>query len=291
MLFSSSRANVMGLGRGMTNAALPDRRRGAVSWPALSITEPMVRAPSPRQPDTAYPRALVRREIRGARPCSSVAPCPSLSTRPAPGPPCSPTSSYDVSPGPDRPGDLRRAGPSVRFDCAEPGADTFLELTDALDLAVAGAKEWSYDGRRIHARRPRGEQRRPGRGPAPLRHRRRRDAHVHRPGRRRDLRVGVRRHGHRPAGLPLLRPERPQGPDHAAGHGARGLDGARQRPGGRRARAALWRFDHDPADPDADVRRLRRSVALGDVGARRPDGRTLPFGWHARSVAGRRARP
>ena len=39
---------------------------------------------------------------------------------------------------------------AVRFDCAEPGADTFLELTDALDLAVTGAKEWSYDGRRIH---------------------------------------------------------------------------------------------------------------------------------------------
>ena len=41
-------------------------------------------------------------------------------------------------------------GATIRFDCAEPGADTFLELTDALDLAVAGAKEWSYDGRRIH---------------------------------------------------------------------------------------------------------------------------------------------
>ncbi len=39
---------------------------------------------------------------------------------------------------------------TVRFDCAEPGADTFLELSDALDLIVAGAKEWSYDGRRIH---------------------------------------------------------------------------------------------------------------------------------------------
>ena len=39
---------------------------------------------------------------------------------------------------------------TVRFDCTEPGADTFLELTDALDLAVAGAQEWSYDGRRIH---------------------------------------------------------------------------------------------------------------------------------------------
>ena len=38
---------------------------------------------------------------------------------------------------------------TVGFDCAA-GADTFLELTDALDLVVAGAKEWSYDGRRIH---------------------------------------------------------------------------------------------------------------------------------------------
>ncbi len=41
-------------------------------------------------------------------------------------------------------------GATIRFDCAEPGAGTFLELTDALDLAVAGVKEWSYDGRRIH---------------------------------------------------------------------------------------------------------------------------------------------
>ena len=37
---------------------------------------------------------------------------------------------------------------SVRFDCAEPGSDTFLELTDAQDLRVTGA-EWTYDGRRI----------------------------------------------------------------------------------------------------------------------------------------------
>jgi aminopeptidase N len=39
---------------------------------------------------------------------------------------------------------------TIRFDCAEPGAGTFLELTDAHDLAVAGVAEWSYDGRRIH---------------------------------------------------------------------------------------------------------------------------------------------
>jgi aminopeptidase N len=39
---------------------------------------------------------------------------------------------------------------SVQFDCAEPGADTFLELTDAMDLKVAGTNGWSYDGRRIH---------------------------------------------------------------------------------------------------------------------------------------------
>jgi aminopeptidase N len=42
---------------------------------------------------------------------------------------------------------------TVRFDCAEPGADTFLELTDARDLTVAGVTEWSYDGRRIHLSR------------------------------------------------------------------------------------------------------------------------------------------
>ncbi|MFL6003191.1 MAG: aminopeptidase N [Nocardioides sp.] len=38
---------------------------------------------------------------------------------------------------------------TVRFDCAAPGADTFLELTDALDLSVTGVTKWSYDGRRI----------------------------------------------------------------------------------------------------------------------------------------------
>jgi aminopeptidase N len=36
----------------------------------------------------------------------------------------------------------------ARFDCAEPGADSFLELTDARNLAVTGA-DWTYDGRRI----------------------------------------------------------------------------------------------------------------------------------------------
>ena len=39
---------------------------------------------------------------------------------------------------------------TVRFACAEPGADTFLELTDARDLVVTGVDGWSYDGRRIH---------------------------------------------------------------------------------------------------------------------------------------------
>jgi aminopeptidase N len=39
---------------------------------------------------------------------------------------------------------------AVQFDCADPGSDTFLELTDAHDLKVAGTNEWSYDGRRIH---------------------------------------------------------------------------------------------------------------------------------------------
>ena len=43
--------------------------------------------------------------------------------------------------------------------------------------------------------------------------------------------------------------------------------------------AAPWAFAHHPADPAADVRGLRRAVALGDLGARR----ACPFGWHARA--------
>jgi aminopeptidase N len=39
---------------------------------------------------------------------------------------------------------------AVRFACAEPGADSFLELTDAQDLGVTGVDDWTYDGRRIH---------------------------------------------------------------------------------------------------------------------------------------------
>jgi aminopeptidase N len=39
---------------------------------------------------------------------------------------------------------------AVRFACTGPGAGTFLELTDAVDLVVTGVEEWSYDGRRIH---------------------------------------------------------------------------------------------------------------------------------------------
>ena len=37
-----------------------------------------------------------------------------------------------------------------------------------------------------------------------------------------------------------------------------------------RARPAEWRSRHHAADPDVPVRRLRRPVALGDLGARRP---------------------
>ncbi len=55
-----------------------------------------------------------------------------------------------------------------------------------------------------------------------------------------------------------------------------------QRPRGGPSEGGTWAFATTPPIPLADVHRLRRAVALGDLGARRPDGR-LPFGWHARA--------
>ena len=50
--------------------------------------------------------------------------------------------------------------------------------------------------------------------------------------------------------------------------------------------AGVWRFATTPPIPPRDVRRLRRAVALGDVGARRPDGGPCPSaGTPARSLA------
>ena len=261
-----------------------------MSWPALSITEPRwFGAPSPRQPDQPIRGRRTTRNPAAGRRCSSVAPCPSLSTRPAPGPPCCPDVAYDISldltdretfgvpdDGPLR---LRRAGrrhlPRAR---RRRGPDGRPASTD-----------WSYDGRRIHLIGPRGEQRGRGRGPAPLRHRRRRDAHVHRPRRRGDLRVGVRRHGHRPAGLPLLRPERPQGADHPA-RSPRPRTGRCSPTAGRpSARTGAGGSRPTPPIPTGDVRGLRRAVALGDLGAPARGGPAVRLARPA--LAGRRARP
>ena len=133
--------------------------------------------------------------------------------------------------------------------------------------------------RRGRARRPpRGQpdpagraargQRAGGRGDAPLRHQRRRDAPVRRPGRRRDVPHRVLRQRPRASGLRVLRPARPQGDGDPLRLCPRGLDGARQRPADhdRRRRPALR--DH-AADSDVPVRGLRGSLALGGLGARR----------------------
>ena len=125
------------------------------------------------------------------------------------------------------------------------------------------------------------------RGAAALRHRRRRDAHVHRPGRRRALRVGVLRHGHRPAGLRLLRPERPEGADRPDG-------GRRPRPGPCSATAGRprpsgdgrWTFATTPPIPVALF-----VVCAGPWHSVTWEHDGLPCGWHARPVAGRGARP
>ncbi len=119
-------------------------------------------------------------------------------------------------------------------------------------------------------------QRGGGRGAAALRDRRRRHAHVHRPGRRRDLRVGVRRHGHRPAGLRLLRPERSQGARRAHGDCRPGLDGAGQRPGAERE-DGRWRFATTPPIPTAMF-----VVCAGPWHSRTWEHAGIPFGWHAR---------
>ena len=221
----------------------------------------MVRAPSPRQPEQPSRGRRTTRNPVPATPALAWPRVPHPRRGPHAGPPCSPTWPYDVSLRPDRPGDVRRRGPrsgSTAPSRAPPpswSSRTRLGLDGAparrSGRTTGGGSGWTGLER---------EQRGTGRGAAPLRHRRRRDAHVHRPGRRRDLRVGVRRHGHRPAGLPLLRPARPQGAGHPRRHRPRGLDGARQRPPGRpRRRAASGASRPRRRSRRADVRGLRRA--------------------------------
>ena len=163
-------------------------------------------------------------------------------------------------------GPLRRAG-RPRRSSSSPAPPTSGSPSTAPPPTPA------YDGKRITLSGLADAQRGRGRGPGALRHRRRRDAHVHRPGRRRALRLGLPRHGRRPAGLPLLRPARPQGADRADRdrRPAPGPWSANGRVDRQRA-PATWAFAHDPADLDVPLRRLRRPVALRDVGAR-ADGR------------------
>ena len=170
--------------------------------------------------------------------------------------------------------------------CAEPGASTFLELADAREVLVDGAPRDDVRREPDRPRRARRRQHRDGRGPRPVRDRRRRHAHLHRPGRRRDLRVGVRRDGHLPAGLPLLRPERPQGAGVADRHRARGLDRARQRPGASRSEGGEWEFATTPPIPLPMF-----VVCAGPWHSRTWEHAGLPFGWHARALARRPARP
>ena len=88
-------------------------------------------------------------------------------------------------------------GSRTEMEFVASAPETFLELADATDLMVEvdGVRvRAAYDGERIglaRARHRRPADRGGGRRAAALRDRRRRHAHVHRPGRRRDLRVGV----------------------------------------------------------------------------------------------------
>ena len=160
---------------------------------------------------------------------------------------------------------------TVRFT---PRAEsTFLELADAAEVRVV------VDGTPVAAAYDAGRIALAGLAPGvvtevtvearlPYVTRRRRHAHLHRPGRRRDLRVGLLRHGHRPPGLRVLRPERPEGPDRADRDGRPRLDRPRQRPADDRRRRPLGAHGH-PAGAGRAVRRVRRPVALRHLGPRR----------------------
>ena len=79
--------------------------------------------------------------------------------------------------------------------------------------------------------------------------------------------------GRLPEGLPLLRPERPQGPGHPRGDRAGRLDGAGQRrPHDRAGRGRGRHLDASPPprrSAAGDVRDVRRALGLGALGARR----------------------
>ena len=175
---------------------------------------------------------------------------------------------------------------TVRFACSEPGASTFLELLNGQEVLLDGLPATTYDGRRLALHDLSAAQRGDGGGAPSLRHRRRRDAHVHRSRGRPHLRLGVRRDGPRAADLPVLRPERPQGAGDARGDRPRPVAGPGERTRDQRRRRRHLDVRHHAADPAADVHGLRRAVALRHLGARRASVRLA-----RPRLAGRPARP
>ena len=160
--------------------------------------------------------------------------------------------------------DLRVPHDGRASTLADPRATTFLELTDATDLRLTverrAGRAPAYDGAPDHAARPAPAQRGGGRGAGALRHRRRRDAHVHRPGRRRDLR---RR---RYCGMDIAQRvfacfDQPdlKAPITLTVTAPRRLDRARQRPRRSTSGDGAWHVRHHAADLDVPVRRLRRA--------------------------------
>ena len=170
-------------------------------------------------------------------------------------------------------------------------AETFLELADATDLALTVNDEPvahpAYDGTRIAPGRPRSNRTSCRRGPAALRHRRRRHARLHRPGRRRDYVSAYfgmdiaqkvfacfdQNDLKAPVTLTVHAPTRSGPCWPTAGCSDAGRRAARPSPRRRRSR---WRCSWSAPG--------RGTPSPGSTPG-------CPFGWHARRSLARRARP
>ena len=164
-----------------------------------------------------------------------------------------------------------RSVSTIEFDCARPGAGTFLNL-DGAARARDDPQRRPGPGQRVrrrpdHPRRPRGREHAGGRRRVRLLAQRRGPAPVRRPGRRQRLHVLRPGDVRREPGLRLLRPARHEGALRAHRARAAGVDGRVQHGGRRRGRLARRRrgpalaLPADAADGDLHHARVGLPVA------------------------------
>ncbi len=184
----------------------------------------------------------------------------------------------DLTDGGGKPGESTFATTStVRFRCAEPGADSWIDFVGA-EVRLGHAERRTARRQRLprggrhRAPRPRRGERAAGRRDGPVHEHRRGPAPLRRPGRRRRVPVLAVRDGRREAHVRLLRPARPQGPLHADRHRAHGLEGRLQR-GDRRDRRGRGRRRSAPV---RDVRDHVHVPGGADRGPLRGVARRVP---------------